>query len=157
RRERGWLRARSRRCRRSVPFHPSRRVPNPVPAPGRLAGRTSDGQYPPRPACRRGLFEPFSRCPCSWTSRLHATRISRRTTTMHHVMIVGGSYAGLAGAMQLGRARRDVVVIDGGKRRNATVAHAHGLLGFDGEPPAAIAAKGREQVRKYSTVKFVEG
>jgi thioredoxin reductase len=50
-----------------------------------------------------------------------------------------------------------VVVIDGGKRRNATVEHAHGLLGFDGEAPAAIAAKGREQVRKYSTVKFVEG
>jgi thioredoxin reductase len=76
---------------------------------------------------------------------------------MHDVIIVGGSYAGLAAAMQLGRARRDVVVIDGGKRRNATVEHAHGLLGFDGEAPAAIAAKGREQVRKYSTVKFVEG
>lgn len=75
---------------------------------------------------------------------------------MHDVIIVGGSYAGLAAAMQLGRARRDVVVIDGGKRRNATVEHAHGLLGFDGEAPAAIAAKGREQVRKYSTVKFVE-
>lgn len=76
---------------------------------------------------------------------------------MHDVIIVGGSYAGLAAAMQLGRARRDVVVIDGGKRRNATVEHAHGLLGFDGEAPAAIAAKGREQVRKYATVKFVEG
>jgi len=76
---------------------------------------------------------------------------------MHDVIIVGGSYAGLAAAMQLGRARRDVVVIDGGKRRNATVEHAHGLLGFDGEAPAVIAAKGREQVRRYSTVKFVEG
>ena len=76
---------------------------------------------------------------------------------MHDVIIVGGSYAGLAAAMQLGRARRDVVVIDGGKRRNATVAHAHGLLGFDGEAPATIAARGRDQVRAYSTVKFVEG
>src|SRR6476620_3884158 len=75
---------------------------------------------------------------------------------MHDVIIVGGSYAGLAAALQLERARRDVVVIDGGKRRNATVEHAHGLLGFDGEAPAAIAAKGREQVRQYSTVKFVE-
>ena len=76
---------------------------------------------------------------------------------MHDVIIIGGSYAGLAAAMQLGRARRDVVVIDGGERRNATVEHAHGLLGFDGEAPAAIAAKGREQVRRYSTVKLVEG
>jgi thioredoxin reductase len=76
---------------------------------------------------------------------------------MHDVIIIGGSYAGLAAAMQLGRARRDVLVIDGGKRRNETVEHAHGLLGFDGEAPAVIAARGREQVRKYSTVKFVEG
>jgi thioredoxin reductase len=76
---------------------------------------------------------------------------------MHDVIIIGGSYAGLAAAMQLGRARRDVVVIDGGKRRNATVEHAHGLLGFDGEAPAAIAARGREQVRKYSTVTFIDG
>ena len=76
---------------------------------------------------------------------------------MHDVIIVGGSYAGLAAAMQLGRARRDAVVIDGGKRRNETVAHAHGLLGFDGEAPAAIAARAREQVRAYSTVKFVDG
>lgn len=76
---------------------------------------------------------------------------------MRDVVIVGGSYAGLAAAMQLGRARRDVVVIDGGKRRNETVEHAHGLLGFDGEAPAAIAARGREQVRAYPSVTFVEG
>lgn len=76
---------------------------------------------------------------------------------MHDVIIVGGSYAGLAAAMQLGRARRDVLVIDGGKRRNATVEHAHGLLGFDGEAPVAIAARARQQVRAYSTVKFVDG
>jgi len=75
---------------------------------------------------------------------------------MHDVIIVGGSYAGLAAAMQLGRARRDVVVIDGGERRNETVAHAHGLLGFDGEAPAAIAARGREQVLAYPSVTFVE-
>ena len=76
---------------------------------------------------------------------------------MHDVIIVGGSYAGLAAAMQLGRARRDVVVIDGGKRRNETVEHAHGLLGFDGEAPAVIAARGRAQVRAYPSVTFVDG
>lgn len=76
---------------------------------------------------------------------------------MHDVIIVGGSYAGLGAALQLGRARRDVLVVDGGQRRNATVEHAHGLLGFDGEAPAAIAARGREQVRAYPTVKLVDG
>ncbi len=75
----------------------------------------------------------------------------------HDVIIIGGSYAGLAAAMQLGRTRRDVVIIDGGKRRNETVAHAHGMLGFDGESPAAIAARGREQVLVYPTVKIVNG
>ncbi|HVY46793.1 MAG TPA: NAD(P)/FAD-dependent oxidoreductase [Minicystis sp.] len=73
----------------------------------------------------------------------------------HDVIIVGGSYAGLAAAMQLGRTRRRVVILDAGKRRNETVEHAHGLLGADGESPAAIAAKGRAQALAYPTVELV--
>jgi thioredoxin reductase len=65
---------------------------------------------------------------------------------MDDVIIVGGSYAGLAAAMQLGRARRNVLVMDAGQRRNQAVAHAHGILGFDGESPAAIPAKGKAQL-----------
>ncbi len=34
------------------------------------------------------------------------------------VAIVGGSYAGLSAALQLARARRSVVIIDAGLRRN---------------------------------------
>jgi 2-polyprenyl-6-methoxyphenol hydroxylase-like FAD-dependent oxidoreductase len=45
---------------------------------------------------------------------------------MIDVVIVGGSYAGLAAALQLGRARREVLIIDGGQRRNRDVTHAHG-------------------------------
>jgi thioredoxin reductase len=62
---------------------------------------------------------------------------------MIDVIIVGGSYAGLAAAMQLGRARRDVLIIDAGQRRNQLVAHAHGILGHDGDSPASLASSQR--------------
>lgn len=76
---------------------------------------------------------------------------------MTDVIIVGGSYAGLAAAMQLGRARRSVLIVDGGSRRNRFVARAHGVLGFDGTSPALIAATAREQVLKYPTVRWLDG
>jgi thioredoxin reductase len=37
---------------------------------------------------------------------------------MDDVIIIGGSFAGLAGALQLGRARRKVTVLDTGLPRN---------------------------------------
>jgi len=73
------------------------------------------------------------------------------------VIIVGGSYAGLAAAMQLGRARRSVLIVDAGNRRNRFVSHANGVLGFDGTSPALIAAKGKEQVLKYPSVRWLDG
>ncbi|HWW68639.1 MAG TPA: FAD-dependent oxidoreductase, partial [Duganella sp.] len=39
-------------------------------------------------------------------------------STEFDVIVVGGSYAGLSAAMQLARARRRVLVIDAGQRRN---------------------------------------
>lgn len=76
---------------------------------------------------------------------------------MFDVMIVGGSYAGLAAALQLGRARQRVLVVDGGVRRNRFASHSHGFLGQDGVDPAVIAAKGRAEVRAYSNVTWLEG
>lgn len=75
---------------------------------------------------------------------------------MHDVIIIGGSYAGLAAALQLGRARRDVLVLDAGQRRNRFVRHAHGFLGSDGQPPEAIVERGRANVRAYATVTLRE-
>ena len=48
---------------------------------------------------------------------------------MDDVIIIGGSFAGLAGALQLGRARRKVTVLDAGLPRNRFAGHSHGLLG----------------------------
>ena len=76
---------------------------------------------------------------------------------MHDVIIVGGSYAGLAAALQLGRARRRVLVIDAGQRRNRFAKESHGFLSQDGQPPEAIAARGRAEVLAYPTVTWLEG
>ncbi|MBX3232177.1 MAG: NAD(P)/FAD-dependent oxidoreductase [Labilithrix sp.] len=76
---------------------------------------------------------------------------------MFDVLIVGGSYAGMSAALQLGRARRKVLVVDAGVRRNRFAAHAHGLLGRDGVEPAVLAAQGRRDVEAYPTVTWLEG
>ncbi|NYE24778.1 NAD(P)/FAD-dependent oxidoreductase [Pigmentiphaga litoralis] len=70
------------------------------------------------------------------------------------VIVVGGSYAGLSAAMPLARARRSILMIDAGQRRNRTVERAHGFLGHDGKGPAAIAALGREQLLAYPNVQW---
>jgi thioredoxin reductase len=73
------------------------------------------------------------------------------------VIVIGGSYAGLSAATQLARARRRVLVIDAGQRRNRYAQHSHGFLGHDGREAAAIAADGRTQLLKYPTVRWLEG
>ncbi|HET6582509.1 MAG TPA: NAD(P)/FAD-dependent oxidoreductase [Nannocystaceae bacterium] len=76
---------------------------------------------------------------------------------MHDVIVIGGSYAGMSAALQLGRGRRDVLVIDAGQRRNRFASHSHGLLGHDGAPPEVIAAEGRAEVLAYPTVAWRDG
>ncbi|TGG92803.1 NAD(P)/FAD-dependent oxidoreductase [Natronospirillum operosum] len=76
---------------------------------------------------------------------------------MYDVVIVGGSYAGMAAALQLARARRKVLVVDAGQRRNRFASTSHGLLGRDGYSPADIATEAREQLLKYSTVTWRQG
>lgn len=74
---------------------------------------------------------------------------------MHDVIIVGGSFAGLAAAMQLGRARRKVAVLDTGLNRNRYAQSAHNILGHDGTPPGDLLAVARAQVNRYPTVELV--
>lgn len=71
--------------------------------------------------------------------------------------MIGGSYAGLAAATQLARARRRVLVVDAGQRRNRFATHSHGFLTQDGTPAADIAAQGRAQLMVYPTVEWREG
>lgn len=73
------------------------------------------------------------------------------------VIIIGGSYAGLSAAMALGRSLRRVLIIDSGKPCNRQTPHSQNFITQDGEKPAQIAAKAREQVLKYETITFLEG
>ena len=77
---------------------------------------------------------------------------------MHYdVIIIGGSFAGLSAAMQLARARRQVLLVDAARPRNRYAAHAHGFLGQDGVPPQEIVANARAQLARYPTVSFLDG
>lgn len=75
--------------------------------------------------------------------------------------IIGGSYAGLSAALQLARARRNVLVVDAGQRRNRFVDEAgltsHGFLTQDGRAPAAIAADAKAQLLRYPSVQWLDG
>ena len=72
------------------------------------------------------------------------------------VIVVGGSAAGLSAALMLGRARRRVLVIDGGEPRNRFAAHMQGVLGHDGMDPHLFVARGRAEAARYG-VEFLDG
>lgn len=81
--------------------------------------------------------------------------------TMHShqldAIVIGGSYAGLSAALSLARARKRVLVIDAGQRRNRFAHEAHGFLGQDGRAPADIIRAGRAEVAAYPTASFLDG
>ncbi len=73
------------------------------------------------------------------------------------VIIVGGSYSGLAAAMALGRSLREVLIIDSAKPCNRQTPHSHNFLTQDGKTPKEISTLAKEQVQKYDTVTFING
>lgn len=75
---------------------------------------------------------------------------------MFDVIVVGGSYAGMAAALQLVRARKKVLIIDAGVRRNRFATHAHGILGQDGRAPGAIHADAKAQLLLYPDLTWLQ-
>ncbi|ALL06488.1 pyridine nucleotide-disulfide oxidoreductase [Pedobacter sp. PACM 27299] len=75
----------------------------------------------------------------------------------YDVIIIGGSYAGLAAAMSLGRALKHTLVIDSGKPCNRQTPYSHNFLGQDGKTPKEIASLARQQVAAYPSIRFLEG
>jgi thioredoxin reductase len=77
--------------------------------------------------------------------------------TTFDVIIIGGSYSGLAAGLALGRSLRSVLIIDSGKPCNRQTPHSHNFLTQDGKTPAGISALARQQVEMYDTVRFLSG
>jgi thioredoxin reductase len=75
----------------------------------------------------------------------------------HEVIIIGGSYAGMAAAMGLGRALRKVCVVDSNVPANRVTPYSHNFLTQDGRSPSEISQLAREQLERYSSVKFING
>ncbi|MBR0641555.1 NAD(P)/FAD-dependent oxidoreductase [Plastoroseomonas hellenica] len=75
----------------------------------------------------------------------------------HDAIVIGGSFAGLAAALQLARARRRVLVIDAGQPRNRFAAAAHGIFGHDGKPPRALREEAMAQLLAYPTATVIAG
>ncbi|HTE01899.1 MAG TPA: NAD(P)/FAD-dependent oxidoreductase [Mucilaginibacter sp.] len=73
------------------------------------------------------------------------------------VIIIGGSYSGLAAGMALGRALKQVLIIDNGKPCNRQTPYSHNFLTQDGKTPTEIAMLAKRQVEMYSTVAFFNG
>ncbi|ASO07086.1 NAD(P)/FAD-dependent oxidoreductase [Arenibacter algicola] len=70
------------------------------------------------------------------------------------VIIIGGSYSGLAAAMALGRALRKVLIIDSEKPCNRQTPYSHNFLTQDGKTPKEIATLAKQQVTMYDSVEF---
>jgi thioredoxin reductase len=68
------------------------------------------------------------------------------------LVIIGGGPAGLAAALTLGRARRRVLLVDGGARRNAAAERIHGFVTRDGTPPDEFRRIARQQLETYASV-----
>ncbi len=57
----------------------------------------------------------------------------------YDVIVIGGSCARMAAALQLIWVRKAVLVIDAGQRRNRFAIHSHGFPAQDGRDPGEIA------------------
>jgi thioredoxin reductase/SAM-dependent methyltransferase len=71
------------------------------------------------------------------------------TERRYDVVVIGGGAAGLSGALTLARARRTVLVVDGGRPRNAPADRVHTYLGSEGTSPQDLLARGRTEVAGY--------
>ncbi|WP_339169905.1 NAD(P)/FAD-dependent oxidoreductase [Paenibacillus sp. FSL R5-0341] len=76
------------------------------------------------------------------------------TNQLLDVLIIGGGPAGLNAALVLGRARKNVVVIDDETPRNWVTRETHGFVTRDGASPREFRKAAKEQIAAYPSVRF---
>lgn len=77
-------------------------------------------------------------------------------STVHQAAVIGGGPAGLQAALTLGRMHVTTLLFDDARYRNATSAHMHNVLGWDGATPAELRSAGRAELRAYPWVDVIE-
>lgn len=68
------------------------------------------------------------------------------------VLVIGGGPAGLSAALNLGRARASVALVDADRPRNAATLISHGFLTRDGMPPHELRRLARAELQAYPDV-----
>lgn len=72
------------------------------------------------------------------------------------VIVIGGGPAGLSAALNLGRSRASVVVVDAGRPRNAATLRSHGFLTRDGVSPLELRKLARAELTAYPEVTVLD-
>lgn len=75
--------------------------------------------------------------------------------TKYDAIIIGGGAAGLSAAMVLGRARRNVLLVDNQKQSNLIAEEAHAVFTRDRSKPSELYEIARTQISKYATVTII--
>jgi thioredoxin reductase len=70
--------------------------------------------------------------------------------------IIGGGPAGLNAALILGRARRNVLLFDNDKPRNAVTQESHGFITRDGIKPKEFREIAHKELSRYASVLYLK-
>lgn len=76
--------------------------------------------------------------------------------TLFDCVIIGGGPAGLNAALILGRARRDVILIDDNNPRNAVTQESHGFITRDGIKPKEFREIAHKELGRYPSVMYTK-
>src|SRR5690242_13546859 len=74
---------------------------------------------------------------------------------VYDAVIIGGGPAGLSAALNLGRARARVLLVDADRPRNAATLNSHGFLTRDGVPPHELRRIARAELEAYPLVEVL--
>jgi thioredoxin reductase len=75
---------------------------------------------------------------------------------MYDVIIVGAGPAGLTAALYLGRACRQVALLDNNQPRNAVSHGIHGFISRDGMLPGEFRKISRDQLASYQNIEIID-
>lgn len=74
---------------------------------------------------------------------------------IYEIVIIGGSASGLGCALTLARSNRNVLIIDSHNPRNKPSKNMHNFLTHDGLDPTKFLEFGRNDVKKYNNLDFI--